>query len=149
MLPDISYKSRVFGHYEMSLVVSADYAAARPAPVRPQDLAEWSWIEYPPGLNLPTMLLREEDKRGSAVRLAARLDSIFVALEAALAGVGIMPVPNVTVADDLAAGRLVRILPEVPLRGITTHLIWPANAGSNSPTRLFVDYIFNSGFPRS
>lgn len=148
MLPDSSYKSRVFGHYEMSLVAAADYAAARPVPKRPQDLTEWAWIEYPPGLNLPAMLMREEDKKGSTARTVAKLDSIFVALEATRAGVGIMPVPNVTVADDVRAGRLVQILPEVALRGITTHLIWPANAGPNSPTRLFLDYVFESGFPR-
>ena len=147
-LPDMSYKTRVFGQYEMTLVVSADYAQARPIPQRPQDLADWAWIEYPPGLNLPAMLTRDEDKKGSTAKTVAKLDSIFVALEAVRAGVGIMPVPNVTVADDLAAGRLVRILPDVALRGITTHLIWPANAGPNSPTRLFLDYVFNSGFPR-
>ena len=149
MLPDMSYKSRVFGTYEMCLVASAAYAAVRPVPMSSQDLTDWSWIEYPPGLNANAMLLNDDDKRGCKPRTAAILDSIFVALEATHAGVGVLPIPIRTVAADIEAGRLVRILPDVALRGITTHLIWPSNAGPNSPTRLFLDFMSDSGFPRS
>lgn len=146
-LPDSSYKSRVLGGFEMCLAASADYAKARPVPRQPQDLTDWAWIEYPPGLSLATMLQRKEDRKGAAPKTALTLNSIFIALDAVRAGVGVIPIPKVTVAADIAAGRLVKILPEVPLRGITTHIIWQANAGPNSPTRLFIDFMLANQVP--
>lgn len=140
-LPDSSYKSRVLRRFEMCLVASAAYAGARPLPRRPQDLADWDWIEYPPGLGLSAMLAEEQDKQGSTIRTALALDSIFIALDAVRTGMGVLPIPEVTVAADIEAGRLVRVLPDVPLRGITVHILWPANAGPNSPTRLFIDFL--------
>jgi DNA-binding transcriptional LysR family regulator len=140
-LPDSSYKSRELVTFDMCLAVSAGYAAARTVPRSPRDLAEWAWIEYPPGLSLSTVLLRDEDKQGARTKTGLTLNSIYIALDAVRAGLGVLPIPEVTVADDIAAGRLVRILPDVPLRSITTHAIWPANAGPNSPTRLFIDFL--------
>jgi DNA-binding transcriptional LysR family regulator len=143
-LPDSGYKSRVLQDFDMCLVVAADYAAARPVPKTASDLADWNWIEYPPGLTLQTILSRDQDRRAARARTALRLNSIFIALDAARAGLGVLPIPRCTVADDIAAGRLVPILAHIPLRAIKTHIIWPANAGPNSPTRLFIDFTLNN-----
>jgi DNA-binding transcriptional LysR family regulator len=111
-------------------------------PRRIEDLASWDWIEYPPGLRLNDFLL---EPLPASLRVEPRtsitLDSIMVAEELVLEGFGVLAIPREVIEPHLRNGRLVRLLPAVPLRPIATHAIWPANAGRDSPVRLLLDFL--------
>lgn len=58
-----------------------------------------------------------------------RFNQISLAIDAAIAGQGLALASPFFVAPDIAAGRLVRVLPQVALRtGTDYHLVWPQRA---------------------
>ncbi len=59
----------------------------------------------------------------------------------ALLGRGITWLPEMYVMNELAAGTLVRVLPEWTSERVGVYAIWPRNAGSRSLTRLFLEFM--------
>ena len=58
---------------------------------------------------------------------------------AALAGDGILRATTFSVQDDVAAGRLVRVLPEWSLSESDIHALYPATAHLPQKVRVFID----------
>jgi DNA-binding transcriptional LysR family regulator len=144
-LKDSTYKSRLFRRFEVWLTASPDYVTARSPAKVIEDLAAWDWIEFPPGLRLNDFLL-EPRPAGQRVepRIAATLDSMLVAEELAREGIGFLAIPKDVVEDHVRDGRLLRLLPGVPLRPIETYAIWPANVGDASPVRMVLDFLLEN-----
>jgi len=59
----------------------------------------------------------------------------------ALAGMGIMIRPSFALGDDLAAGRLVRLLPEHQLGQLSVVLVYPSRRLLSAKVRSFVDFM--------
>ena len=105
-----------------AVVASPAYFARRPGPNVPVDLMHHDCIR----VRMPSgVLLRWEfERRGEAVRIEPPgrlvLGSLTLSIEAALAGAGVIYVIERSVADDIAAGRLVRVLAEwtLPFAGV-------------------------------
>ncbi|HKJ86051.1 MAG TPA: LysR family transcriptional regulator, partial [Spirochaetia bacterium] len=57
-------------------------------------------------------------------------------------------IPKEVVQDHVRDGRLVRLLPGVPLRPIEAYAIWPANVGDASPVRMVLDFLLEN-LPKS
>ncbi len=93
------------------LVASPGYLAARGTPRRPGDLAGHDAI-FSSGRTVPFEWRFHDGARGRVVRLAPRLivSEVEAALVAVRAGKGVATVLSYQVADDLAAGTLVRLL---------------------------------------
>ncbi len=68
-------------------------------------------------------------------------DDMMFVRAVALAGGGIALLPRINCAADEAAGRLVRVLPEIRARGATWYLLHPP--AKNVPARVaaFRDYV--------
>ena len=67
--------------------------------------------------------------------------------QCALAGMGIMIRPSFALGDDLAAGRLVRLLPHHELGRLTVVLVYPSRRLLSAKVRSFVDFMAQQ-FPR-
>lgn len=113
--------ARRVGQVGQIVVASPDYLATRGTPRKPADLAEHDTI-----LGVVRSGLREWRFGASRVRLAPRLivNEVEAALIAARAGRGIARVLSYQAAEDIAAGRLVRLLaahepPPVPVQLVT------------------------------
>jgi len=78
-----------------------------------------------------------------AVRVSGRytVSSAQLAHSGALAGLGIVNVPLSMVAGDLAAGRLVPVLPAWPLKRPDIHLLYPAGGKLSPRVRALIDLI--------
>ncbi|MEQ8389910.1 MAG: LysR family transcriptional regulator [Thalassospira sp.] len=59
----------------------------------------------------------------------------------AQAGLGLVQVPRYRVADDLATGRLVDILPEFPPDPMPVSILYPQNRQLSVRVRVFVDWV--------
>lgn len=53
------------------------------------------------------------------------------------AGVGILP--DFHAADDIATGRLVRVLPDLTGRSVETHALYPSHRSLSAKVRVFID----------
>ena len=67
--------------------------------------------------------------------------------QCALAGMGIMIRPSFALGDDLAAGRLVRLLPQHELGQLSVVLVYPSRRLLSAKVRSFVDFMAQQ-FPR-
>ena len=113
--------ARRVGQVRQIVVASPDYLAARGTPHEPADLSDHDTI-----LGVVRSGVREWRFGANRVRLTPRLivNEVEAALIAARSGHGIARVLSYQAADDLAAGRLVRLLaahepPPVPVQLVT------------------------------
>lgn len=96
---------------------------------------EWSWSTW---FNLLGL--------GHAPASTMRFDNIATVLAAALQGHGVALARSLLVADALADGRLVRVLPDQwQLESSKMHTVrWPAVLASDARVRAFVRWLENS-----
>ncbi len=60
----------------------------------------------------------------------------------ALAGVGVTALPEWTVADAIADGRLVHLMPDYPMAESGLYAVYPSNRLMTPKVKLFVEHIF-------
>ncbi|WP_250485788.1 LysR family transcriptional regulator [Caballeronia sp. GaOx3] len=63
---------------------------------------------------------------------------------ALLAGAGVCAMPHYFVADDIKAGRLVRLFPDYPLLGANVYAVYPSRQHVDAKIRTFVDCLSTS-----
>ncbi|MDN0081235.1 LysR substrate-binding domain-containing protein [Crenobacter sp. SG2305] len=110
---DSSLRMRRLFRYQRLLCASPAYLAAHGPPAHPTELAGHACLRYRGGTHAEPWQLERAGERlllDPPARLAANdLQSLY---QAALAGCGISRLPLERVRDDLAAGRLVAVLPD-------------------------------------
>ena len=126
----------------MAVVGSPAYFARRPAPKTPRQLADHDCIN----LRLPTrggLYAWEFEKGGRALNVRVEgqlvLNTAGMIVKAALAGMGLGCLPQGIVADEIARGKLVRVLGDwcPPFAGY--HLYYPTRLQQSLPFKLLVD----------
>jgi DNA-binding transcriptional LysR family regulator len=67
--------------------------------------------------------------------------------QCALAGMGMMILPSFALGDDLPSGRLVRLMPKMPLQQLAVVMVYPSRKLLSAKVRSFVDFMAKK-FPR-
>lgn len=118
------------------------YLSARPAPAVPADLARHDCLVFSP-LGWGGTWGFETDGAVAWVPVAGSLatDSGEVLREAVLAGLGVAVLPAWAVADALADGSLVRLLPGHALPSSTIYAVYPSNRMMSAKVRAFVSFL--------
>lgn len=133
---------RVAPEMSMAVVGSPNYFARNPAPAMPQDLQHHRCIN----LRLPTMggiYAWEFEKNGREIKVRVEgqltMNSLRQRIDAALIGLGLAYVPEDSVRDDIASGRLMRVLTEwcPPFPGY--YLYYPSRKQHTTAFSLFVE----------
>jgi DNA-binding transcriptional LysR family regulator len=154
-LDDSTLVARRLGESATVLVASPDYLARAGSPV---DLAGLSEHEALCDTNRrdPIWSFASSDGSGSSVQVHPRvrlaINSPQALRDAALRGLGMASLPHFTVADDLAQGRLIEILPEQTRAGFPLHVVFPARRHLAPKVRAFVAFLverFRVPSPRS
>jgi DNA-binding transcriptional LysR family regulator len=140
-LADSSLVARRVGEVRRVLVASPGYLAARGTPRTPGDLARHDAI-FSSGRPVPVEWRFKEGARGRVVRLAPRLlvNEVEAALVGARMGRGIAMALSYQVADDLAAGVLVRLLPDHEPPPLPVQLVTPGGRHMPPRVRVFLDH---------
>lgn len=133
---------RDLGRYEMWLCASPDYLERRGTPRKPKDLEAHDCLSFAYWRRKDAWRLTK-GKRTQTVKVHGRLtiNSGQALKNAALQGGGIIMQPALLLADEVRAGRLVRVLPaySAPARPIS--LLY-SPAGKRTPkVRTFVDFM--------
>ncbi|WP_399685254.1 LysR family transcriptional regulator [Xenophilus sp.] len=113
-----------------------------PPPAEPQALAALPWVAL-------SLFYRDELRlvgpggRVQAVAVAPRLstDSVYATRRAVLGGAGAALVSAWVVAQDLAAGRLVRLLPQWEAEALPVTLVYPYASHYSPRLRAFVAWM--------
>lgn len=114
-------------------------AGHRP-PRKPAALAELPWVSLQPYYR-DELVLHDAQGREETLRFAPRIvtDSLYALRSAAIRGVGIAASSAWVVQDDLAAGRLVHLLPAWQAPALPVYLVYPYAPFYPAKLRAFVE----------
>ncbi|WP_207485102.1 LysR family transcriptional regulator [Arenibaculum pallidiluteum] len=148
-LSDSGLVARRVGSVRRVVVAAPDYLARRGSPQAPEDLlghdtivatgvttvSEW---RFGPGADIGAAL----GKGGRSVRLAPRLrvNDVDAALQAVRAGRGIARALSYQAAEDLAAGRMVRLLRAFEPDPLPVQVVVPSGGALPPKVRAFLDH---------
>lgn len=139
--PDTRLVSRAVAKYKALLCASPAYLAGRGVPRRIDDLAAHDCLIFSSRNRRQSWRFRGDD--GTWVkaqgRSRLRLDSGEALRNAAVAGLGIAFLPDFLVAEDLAAGRLRQVLPELEVGDVKIVTIYPSRRHLEPRVRRFID----------
>ena len=124
------------------LLASPEYLAERGAPLKPEDLLQHACI----AMRGTDVGATWEVSRGSRVRRVtfkprAVINELQAVKKAAIAGLGIAMLPGRACEREVAAGRLVRVLPEYSGGEGGLWLLYPARRGLTAAVRTFIDFL--------
>lgn len=107
----------------------------------PQQLSMLPWVAISTFYQHEVVLHHHGDQQTANVAIAARLstDSLYVAKNAALAGVGAAVVSSWIVEEELASGQLVELLPAWQVTPLPVHLVYPWARYYPTRLRKFLD----------
>lgn len=135
-LPDSSLRARRLCPVHRSLVATPGYLDRRGRPAHPDELSDHACLGYAYLPSPDRWRFRHADGReahvvpGGPMR-ANNADALAPALRA---GLGLALQPDFMIYDDLAAGRLERVLPDWSAPPIALHLVMPP--GEPRPARV-------------
>jgi DNA-binding transcriptional LysR family regulator len=137
-LADSDLAARSVGEVRRLWVASPEYLESRGVPRVPADLADHEAVLGA----ARTALSWDFARRRGAVKVTARLrsDDIETRLRAVLDGRGIGQFLSYQVADDLAAGRLVRLLRAYEQQAIPVHLLTKGRTNRAAKVDAFLDF---------
>jgi DNA-binding transcriptional LysR family regulator len=139
-LEDSSLVARLVGHAQAYLVAAPSYLASAPPLERPADLAEHACLVYQRwGRDDAWWFAADESPITVHSRLRANhADAIY---RAALAGQGIALLSHLVVLDDIAAGHLVHVLPDHPIRRLPIHALFASREHLPARTQVVLAFI--------
>ncbi len=124
------------------LCAAPDYLSRRGVPKRPEDLGghdclSYSYLEEPDEWHL----IGRNGERVVKVSGPIVTSHRQVLRTAAVRGLGIAYGPIIFFHDDLAAGRVVRVLPQFQLPEATIYAVYPAGRQLSAKVRAFNDFM--------
>lgn len=139
-LPDSSLRARRIGAERRIPVAAPTYLARRPAPTRPQDLAQHDCLQLA-GIADEWWMKHEGQVVRTRVSGPLVSNSISAIHLATLRGLGIAVLLRSMIADDLAAGRLVALPLECARPELAVHIVTPHHDMVPVTVRAFGDYV--------
>ncbi|HTX24920.1 MAG TPA: LysR substrate-binding domain-containing protein [Steroidobacteraceae bacterium] len=125
------------------LVASGDYLSRAGRPERPEQIPEHATLGFSPQTEPHVWeLIGPSGERLSVEHMPRLVGHDFAVLTSAVhAGLGIALLPESVVREDIAAGKIERVLPawNVPL-GIF-HVVFPSRRGMLPAVRAFIDFL--------
>jgi len=142
-LEDSDLVLRILSDRGQCLVASPALVQQQGLPQQPEQLASWPALSRT-RVNEPLQwCLHHTDGRMQKVDYQPRLITTDMAtlLSAALAGVGVVQLPQLMVGPYLASGQLIRLLPDWTPRREIIHLVFPSRRGLLPSVRSLIDYL--------
>lgn len=129
--------------WRMAAVASPAYLARHKKPTTPQDLLKHRCIRYrfSSGALYPWDLEQPGRRFALDVKGPMTLGNTNLMVEAALAGIGVAWIPEPLVEEHVAAGRLIRLLPQWSPSLSGSCLYYPANRHPPAALRLFTQAV--------
>lgn len=128
--------------YRMLLCAAPKYLAKHSRPAKPADLKAHNCLGFMYwDRRTRWRLLGRSGEQAVPVRGNFTVNHGSALRSAALAGLGIVMQPEILFADDLAAGRLIRVLPHHQPPERPMHLVYLPNRYPSLLLRTFIDFV--------
>jgi DNA-binding transcriptional LysR family regulator len=143
-LEDSSLVARKLTDTTRVLVAAPAYLARRGLPAVPSDLLQHDCLVYASGARVfdEWGFLRDGTTTTVQVQGRIQIDDGLALVAAARAGGGVLLIDSLMVADELAQGNLVTVLPEYGFRaGQPIYLVYPARSWLAYKTSVFIAFL--------
>ncbi|WP_063551174.1 LysR family transcriptional regulator [Burkholderia territorii] len=140
-LADSNYRAVQLGEYEKWLVASPEFVARHGLPRAPDALAALPFVMLSTVARPQTLELESAHERKASVRCVPHfVSNTATACRAiVLAGGAFGLLTDFSTADDIAAGRLVRLLPAWRSAPAGIHAVYPSTRLPSPKVRAFID----------
>ncbi|MFC5473074.1 LysR family transcriptional regulator [Paraherbaspirillum soli] len=140
-LADSGHQAARVGSYAVWLVASPQLLSRVGQPQTPEDLRDLPFVALSVLPQPVTWTFKSQGEAERTIRFnsAFSANTAYAARIAALAGGGLAILTDFAVAEDVAAGRLVRLLPDWDLPGGGIYAVFPASRHRPQKTRVFID----------
>jgi len=141
-LPDSSMIARPLAPYRLVLCAAPSYLDSHPPIMHPADLSQHECLRYAIKELRDHWTFNGPDGE-VVVPIHGRylVDTGEALLPLAIAGFGIILQPIELVADALASGQLIKLLPDYIPPGRPFHLLYPADRRMTPKLRSFIDFV--------
>lgn len=141
-LPDSSLKARRLTTVRSSILASPAYLDRRGRPGHPRELAGHDLLYYA-NLAMSEQFRFEIDGRSEQVSgtMRMRADNGEMLKSAALAGLGIVSLPNFIASPEIGTGALEILLRDFPLPEIPLHAVMPPGRSGTARVRALLDFL--------
>ena len=143
-LPDSTLIAQKLVDVRMVVCCSPGYVRRRGAPVVPADLARHSCLLYGHGGVVSWDFVVDGVSKGVEVSGPLRANNGELIRDAAVAGLGIVRLPDFIVADAVGSGLLVTVLEEFLPSAATVYAVYPQHRQSSVSIRVFVEFLRES-----
>jgi DNA-binding transcriptional LysR family regulator len=141
-LADSGLTTRKLATLRMTVCAAPEYLRRKGIPFRPQDLVLHDCIAHIIRQGTDDLRFETDEGAVSMASLAKLLvDDTRILREAALAGLGIIMIPEVLIADDLAARRLQRVLEDFETIEHGVHVLHPHGRLPPAIVRAFLEHL--------
>ncbi len=141
-LPDSSLIARALRPIQLVVCAAPAYLAAHGMPQEPADLASHNCMDFTHAAEpLHWRLAGTDGEVAVAINGRLRINSGQALRAAALEGIGIVMQPDILVSDDLAAGRLLRLLERYTAPVLALHLLTLPSRQQTPKLRGFISYV--------
>jgi DNA-binding transcriptional LysR family regulator len=142
-LAETGLQARKIGAFRQLLVASPKLAPQVARLTHPEDIATLPFIANTALRDHVRWDFARSERERQVVNVQATvfLDVTLAVREAVRNGAGLSVLPDYVVADDLAAGRLVQVLPQWQLPSGGIHAVFPAARFRPAKVRAFVDLL--------
>jgi DNA-binding transcriptional LysR family regulator len=126
----------------MVACASPGYLAANGTPAKPRDLIKHNCLIYTYAASRAWTFI-DRDGKDEVVRVSGRVSGNGgdALLALAVKDAGIALAPDYLVGEDLAAGRLIRLLPDYTMQDIPVYAVYPHSRFLSAKTRTFIDFL--------
>jgi len=140
---EASLVARKLGSAEKMCVASPDYLEQREPPRAPKDLLKHSCLVSSSDRRATWVFSKEGRSESIAIQGRYSVNSVQLALSAALRGAGIAVLPAFFCAEALRAGRLAPVLEDWSPGHSEIHVVYPGSRHLSARVRLFVDALID------
>jgi DNA-binding transcriptional LysR family regulator len=142
-LPDSQLVARKLADIRMIVCAAPAYLDRHGTPRVPEELHAHDCLVFSNAPGTGTWRFRMDGRAECKIPISAKLwiNGLDALVTAARDGAGIVRVPSWQVRDDLAAGRLRRILQAQEAAPAPLHLLFEASRLAAPKTRIFADYL--------
>jgi len=141
--PDSSLVARKLTPWRHVLVCSPDYFESHPMPQKPAEVADHNCLQYAYYPYGEEWRFEDGESRQESVKIGGNAvsNSAEMLRFLTLNGKGIFLAPSFVVFDDIAEGRLVKIMPDYRPVEFSINAVYPNRSHLATKVRLFIDLL--------
>lgn len=140
-LPDSALIAKSMAPYRLLICASPEYLARRGTPRKPEELAQHECLSFSPAAVAHWRLANQDGTCQVPVSGRLQVNHGQALRVAALHGMGIVLQPEILLAADVRAGRLVRLFPDHELPSRPMNVVYLPERYRSPKLRSFVDFL--------